>query len=192
MSDYQYYEFQAIDRPLTKAEMAELRQLSTRATITPTRLVNVYHWGDFRGDPDVLMQTYFDAFLYLANWGTHQLMFRLPRRLLDLETASPYCPGEGASARAAGDRVIEAIARAKYLAELAPREADVWQEVEALIGAMRAAEYDRAVQLLVDLRDLAARAGRAESFGARLRELRLRYPTRSALLRRLDQAGLPT
>jgi hypothetical protein len=51
MSEYQYYEFQAIDRPLTKQEMAEVRSLSTRATITPTRFVNVYHWGNFKGDP---------------------------------------------------------------------------------------------------------------------------------------------
>jgi len=31
MSEFQYYEFQAIDRPLTRPEMAELRKYSTRA-----------------------------------------------------------------------------------------------------------------------------------------------------------------
>ncbi|MDH3316099.1 MAG: hypothetical protein OER43_10075 [Gammaproteobacteria bacterium] len=40
MSEYQYYEFQAIDRPLTQSQMRELRSVSTRATITPTRFVN--------------------------------------------------------------------------------------------------------------------------------------------------------
>ncbi|MFO7739670.1 MAG: hypothetical protein R6V46_14415 [Desulfatiglandaceae bacterium] len=40
MSEYQYYEFLAIDRPLTKDEMAELRALSTRATITPVGFTN--------------------------------------------------------------------------------------------------------------------------------------------------------
>lgn len=59
MSEYRYYEFLAIDRPLSQSEMAELRQLTTRATITPTRLQNVYHYGDFKGDPDVLMENYF-------------------------------------------------------------------------------------------------------------------------------------
>jgi hypothetical protein len=83
MSEYQYYEFQAVDRPLTPAEIAELRALSTRATITPTRLQNVYHWGDFKGKPLELMMRYFDAFVYVANWGTHRFMVRLPRRLLD-------------------------------------------------------------------------------------------------------------
>jgi hypothetical protein len=51
MSEYQYYEFLAIDRPLDPAEQAQVRSLSTRARITGTSFVNEYHWGDFRGDP---------------------------------------------------------------------------------------------------------------------------------------------
>src|SRR5215207_6189063 len=90
MSEYQYYEFQAVDRPLTREQMAELRALTSRATITPTRLVNVYHWGDFRGDPLRLIEQCFDAFVYVANWGTHQFMLKLPRRLLDPGAAGRY------------------------------------------------------------------------------------------------------
>lgn len=33
MSEYQYYEFQAIDRGLTDKEMSELRSFSSRADI---------------------------------------------------------------------------------------------------------------------------------------------------------------
>lgn len=106
MSEYQYYEFQAIDRPLTKSEMSELRSFSTRATLTATRFVNHYEWGDFKGDPSTWMEKYFDAFLYLANWGTHELMLRLPRQILDLETAKQYCCREVASARIKGDFII--------------------------------------------------------------------------------------
>nr|WP_261554617.1 hypothetical protein [Frankia tisae] len=51
MSEYQYYEFLAVDRPLDDQEQAEVRALSTRARITATRFTNEYHWGDFRGDP---------------------------------------------------------------------------------------------------------------------------------------------
>ncbi|HET7037926.1 MAG TPA: hypothetical protein VFI42_19790, partial [Thermomicrobiaceae bacterium] len=90
MSEYQYYEFQALDRRLTPEEMAELRQISTRAQITPTRFQNVYNYGDFRGNPVELMKGYFDAFLYLANWGTHQLMLRLPAAVLDLDLVRRY------------------------------------------------------------------------------------------------------
>jgi hypothetical protein len=106
MGEYQYYEFQAIDRPLSEQEMRELRAYSTRATITPTRFVNHYEWGNFKGNPAVWMEKYFDAFLYLANWGTHELMLRLPHRVLDLAAAKQYCRGETATARGKGDSVI--------------------------------------------------------------------------------------
>ncbi|WP_344591454.1 calcium-binding protein [Actinomadura vinacea] len=56
--------------------------LSTRARITATSFTNEYHWGDFRGDPRRMMQRYYDAHLYVANWGTHRVMLRLPRALL--------------------------------------------------------------------------------------------------------------
>jgi hypothetical protein len=106
MSEYQYYEFQAIDRPLTEKEMRELRSYSTRARITPTSFVNDYSWGSFKGNKDAWMEKYFDVFLYLANWGTHILMLRLPSRLLDLRTARLYCPGEGAFVREKNGKVI--------------------------------------------------------------------------------------
>lgn len=106
MSEYQYYEFQAVDRPLSQKEMAELRALSTRATITPHRFVNVYNWGDFRGDPTELTEKYFDAFVYAANWGTYQLMLRLPSRLLTPETVGPYCTSEWLTSHRSGDNLI--------------------------------------------------------------------------------------
>jgi hypothetical protein len=87
MSEYQYYEFLAIDRPLTADEMAELRALSTRAAITPVSFTNEYNWGDFKGDPDKLMQRYFDAHVYVANWMTAIFMVRLPIEALPNETA---------------------------------------------------------------------------------------------------------
>ncbi len=59
--------------------------------------MNDYSWGNFKGDEDAWMEKYFDAFLYLANWGTHVLKLRLPTRLLDAETARLYCAGERAS-----------------------------------------------------------------------------------------------
>lgn len=56
MSEYQYYQFQSIDRPLTDPQMGELRAISTRADITPTSFVNVYHWGDLKACPLDLMK----------------------------------------------------------------------------------------------------------------------------------------
>jgi hypothetical protein len=90
MSEYQYYEFQAIDRPLGEADLAELRALSSRARITRTSFTNHYEWGDFKGDPAQLMRRWFDLHLYLANWGTRRLMMRLPARLLDPARLEPF------------------------------------------------------------------------------------------------------
>ena len=106
MSEYQYYEFQAIDRPLTPKEMSVLRGFSTRARISPTRFVNDYSWGSFKGDEDGWMERYFDAFLYFANWGTRILQLRLPGELLGLGDARRYCAGTGASVRKKGAYVV--------------------------------------------------------------------------------------
>lgn len=385
MSEYQYYEFRAIDRPLSQKEMDELRALSTRAEITPTSFTNTYQWGDFKGNPATLMDRYFDAFVYVANWGTHRLMFRIPRRFLDAEAASAYCDGEALSLEAKKEHVVlefasedeggdewtegehwmsslislraelmrgdsralylgwlaslpsrdpddeddrleppvppglakpsaplralaeflrvddelieaaasgsvgeppaepsrtesarwikglpasdkdayllrflagegdlllraelskrfreatvpkdarpspdamrrtvaqllagrdalvgektlkaaereagerarrereQAAARAKYLDELARREPATWREIEVLITTKRPNDYDRAVTLLVDLRDLAGRSGRAEEAEARIQELRQRHSNKPSLLKRLDNKRL--
>ena len=93
MSEYQYYEFQAMDRPLGEADMEALRTLSTRARITATSFTNHYEWGDFKGDPRWLMERWFDLHLYLANWGTRRLMIRLPKRLVDRARLAPFLCG---------------------------------------------------------------------------------------------------
>jgi hypothetical protein len=377
MSEYQYYEFVATDRPLDDRQLDELRSLSTRAVITRTSFVNEYHWGNFRGDPLVLMERYFDAFLYLANWGTREVMIRVPARLLTLDTAQQYLVGDAVSARLGGDQVIlcmtseddagdweqgcegwlssiiparaelaagdlralylawllsaqteldddeieppvppglgtltgplqsladflridkdliavaatasdqspgqlssdtdltawiesiptaeknalllsvvrdddrhlraqllrrfhdtgstrssvgertvgqllataaarrearelhaeqaraeqaarrqqqAAIAREKYLESLAPQEDDVWHRVSTLIDTKKPREYDTAVQLLQDLRDLAERRRHSDAFEQRLTQLRLQHQRKPSLLQRFDRAGLP-
>jgi hypothetical protein len=90
MSEYQYYEFQAIDRPLTNDEQATIDQLSSRAKVTPNQAVFVYNYGDFWGSAEAVLTKYFDAMLYMANWGTWQLMFRFPKSLINLKLFRPY------------------------------------------------------------------------------------------------------
>jgi hypothetical protein len=106
MSEYQYYEFLAVDRPLDERQQAEVRALSTRARITATSFTNEYHWGNFRGDPRKMMERYYDAHLYLTSWGTHQVMLRLPRTLLSLEVAEQYCIDPHVVAWACGEHLI--------------------------------------------------------------------------------------
>ncbi|MFE4868230.1 hypothetical protein [Streptomyces sp. NPDC056682] len=91
MSEYQYYEFQALDRPLSREEQERLRAISSRARITATSFTNTYNWGDLSGSPRQMVERYFDAHLYVTNWGTHRLMLRLPKQALPLPAAQPYC-----------------------------------------------------------------------------------------------------
>ncbi|MBN9166485.1 MAG: hypothetical protein BGO98_25570 [Myxococcales bacterium 68-20] len=92
MSEYQCYEFAALERPLSAKELAELREISTRADISPTRFWNEYQWGDLKADPAKLLERYFDAHLYFANWGTRRLMLRLPRARFEPKMLAPYFP----------------------------------------------------------------------------------------------------
>jgi hypothetical protein len=106
MSEYQYYEFVAVDRPLTGKQQAELRAVSTRGDVSPTGFVNEYQWGDLKADPRMWMERYFDAHLYLANWGTHRIALRLPRAVLDPATAARYCVGPAAESWSTRTHVI--------------------------------------------------------------------------------------
>jgi hypothetical protein len=137
MSEYQYYEFQAIDRTLSEADRLTLRGLSSRARITATSFTNSYEWGDFKGDPARLMATCFDLHLYLANWGSRRLMIRLPRRLVDRSRLDAFLAEvECAAVSGSGDNLILDINRDEvasedwddgsgWLAALAPLRAEV-------------------------------------------------------------------
>lgn len=137
MSEYQYYEFQAIDRPLSEADRQALRHLSTRARITATSFTNSYEWGDFKGDSATLMERWFDLHLYLANWGSRRLMIRLPKRLVDRRLLDAFL-GEVdcATLSVSGENLIVDISRDEvecedlddgsgWLAALAPLRAEV-------------------------------------------------------------------
>lgn len=95
MSEYQYYEFQALDQSLDASQQAELRKYSTRAHITSRSFINEYQWGNFKGSVTQWMTKYFDAHLYLSNFGHRQLHLRLPRGFVDLKNAR-YYEAEGA------------------------------------------------------------------------------------------------
>ncbi|MGZ5444034.1 MAG: hypothetical protein ACXW4P_17365 [Thermoanaerobaculia bacterium] len=101
----------------------------------------------------------------------------------------------GAAARAEVERARReheaALARSKYLGDLAPREPAVWQEIRSLIATKRPASYDRAVDLLVDLRDVATIQGREANFQSRLGALQTEHARKPSLISKLRRAGLP-
>jgi hypothetical protein len=91
MSEYQYYEFQSVDRRLTQSQQEALSQLSSRARISSSKAIFVYSHGDLPGNEKQLLIKYFDAMFYIANWGSLQLMFRFPKGLIDVEQMRKYC-----------------------------------------------------------------------------------------------------
>lgn len=90
MSEYQYYEFQAIDRPLTAKEQTEIKELSIRVKLTPTQAIFLYNYGDFRNKPEELVAKYFDMMFYIANWGSWRLIFRFPKAIVDPNLFQTY------------------------------------------------------------------------------------------------------
>jgi len=88
-------------------------------------------------------------------------------------------------------RVREAaVLRAKHLDEIAGREAELWNKVENLVSTKQPKNYDSAVDLLTDLRDLAARENKTDQFRARLDAIRVTQARRPSFIERLRKAGL--
>ncbi len=128
MSEYQYYEFRAIDKPLSEKDIHALRILSSRAQITPSSFVNEYNRGDFKGNPLTLMGKYFDAFLYVANWGTRWFMLRVPQKLINVDLVNEYCTGESATIHEKGEYLIF-----EFLSETDYSE---WEEGEGWLSSL--------------------------------------------------------
>jgi hypothetical protein len=99
LSEYRYYDFRALDRPLTKNEMTTLRSISTRAAITATSFTNHYEWGDLRANPSKLLEKYFHAFVYVANWGMRDFHIRFPHGSIDYKLLKAMAPGESLQVR---------------------------------------------------------------------------------------------
>jgi len=91
VSEYQYLEFLAVDRPLTAREMDHLRGISTRAQITPVSFINEYSWSGLKADPRDFMRRFFDVHVFIANWGDAIFMVRLPREALDQKILQAFC-----------------------------------------------------------------------------------------------------
>ncbi len=78
MSEYQYVAFRAVDRPLTDKELKFAEQQSTRAEISRWSFENEYHFGNFRGNVNGLLQHGYDVYLHYANFGIRTVALRMP------------------------------------------------------------------------------------------------------------------
>ena len=92
MSEFQQYQFKTIDQPLTSDQRSEVNSWSRRTTATSTSATFVYHYGDyFPISAEKAMTEYFDAMLYVSNWGTRRLIFRFPADFVDEKMLKEYC-----------------------------------------------------------------------------------------------------
>lgn len=146
-------------------------------------------------------------FLNRLSRGELNLSVLLNRRLHDLANKTRFS-GKGADS---GQRTIagliqaaeewrrrkqedkrrkEELARKRRLEELAVKENEVWQQVEALIEEKKPKSYDNALCLLKDLRELAEYRGKLEEFKEQIAEIQQTYSNRPALRDRILHAKL--
>ncbi|MBI2740013.1 MAG: hypothetical protein HYX38_26150 [Rhodospirillales bacterium] len=132
MSEYQYYEFLAVDRPLSELEQKELRAISSRARITAASFTNHYEWGDLKGDPKKLVERYFDLHLYFANWAARRLLIRLPKRLVDRSLLDSVLRDvEWTMVSEKGDNLI-----VDFLGEEVGSDTDEWDDGSSWLAAL--------------------------------------------------------
>jgi len=107
LSEYQYHEFLAIDRPFSAEAREVFLSLSSRAEVTSRSAAFVYHWGDFRGDAWKLVEQHADFHFQLA-WYCVRLHMRLPAGAIAADLLAQYEEDEycGISAQRAGDGFV--------------------------------------------------------------------------------------
>jgi hypothetical protein len=150
MGAYQYYEFQAVDRPLGRDEMEILRGFSTRARITSTSFTNEYSYGDFKGNADLepwvagLPVAEKDEFLVrLMKEGGSAVGIELRKRLAaERSPAGTAVSGARRSVR----ELLDAADRVRHAREEA--EARKAEEARAQIQREAAAAQSRRLEVL--------------------------------------------
>jgi hypothetical protein len=90
MSEFQFYDFRSIDRPLTDSERREVSSWSSRSNASSHRATFNYSYGSFKKDPLDCVAKYFDAMFYTANWGTRHLIFRFPKKMVDYKALAAF------------------------------------------------------------------------------------------------------
>ncbi len=95
-----------------------------------------------------------------------------------------HLEAERKAAELAEKQRLQKIAREKRLNEIRGQEPALWAQIESLASEKKAKSYDKAVELLTDLHDLAART-EPSAFQLRLKNLRERHSPKSSFIERL-------
>lgn len=78
MSEFQFVEFRAIDRPLSDHQLEFMGRQSSRAEFSRWEFKVEYHYSSFRGNVDEMLRNGYDVFLTYCNDGYREIRMRLP------------------------------------------------------------------------------------------------------------------
>jgi len=109
MSEYQYYEFCSLTKPLAKEAREVMRSLSSRANISTHSASYVYNYSDFRGDPKQLLVKFFDVYFYINNWGIITFMFKYPVNEINTDEIKEYVKKHLISCEKIKDHIVVSI-----------------------------------------------------------------------------------
>jgi len=109
MSEYQYYEFCSLTKPLSKKVRDVMRSLSSRTYISTHSASYVYNYSDFRGNPKQLLLKYFDVYFYISNWGTVTFMFKYSTCEINTDEIKKYAKKHLISCEKTKDNVVVSI-----------------------------------------------------------------------------------
>ena len=90
MSEYQYYEFRTVNRTLSRDEVKEVSTWSSRGNVNSTSASFTYSFGSFKHNPKLCLLAHFDVMLHYSNYGCRRMMFRFPKKLVNLKTLQQF------------------------------------------------------------------------------------------------------
>jgi hypothetical protein len=151
MSSYQQYEFLALDGPISDEGLQYARRCSSRADVSRYRWANSYHWGDFSGNVERLLE-YYDAFYYFADWGSFRFAVAFPEGCLLKEAIEPYLT-DGLHEFGAGLSCSSGAGR-RILTWDYHEEAVCWDDLEGMEGLLGRLSAIREQVMLGDYRAL--------------------------------------
>jgi hypothetical protein len=82
-----------------------------------------------------------------------------------------------------------AVFREQHLNNIIGQEASLWLKVETLINTKQPQNYERALNILIDLKDIDRRTKKGD-FAPKLANLRMSHARKSRLIGRLDYMGI--
>lgn len=90
MSEFQYYEFYAVDKPLSKEDIATVNTFSSRSHATSRKAAFEYSYGNFPKNEKEVLKKYFDMMVYVSNFGYYRWMIKFPIQAVSFDQLKAF------------------------------------------------------------------------------------------------------